>query len=75
MANAEWGRFRTGQVDRLNVPTGPDSERATVGFGLHLFRHDGSPVSSAMRSQSRVCGTMVIIALWAVQPPRVLARG
>src|SRR5690349_6869309 len=44
MSQAEWGRFSSGQVDRLNVPTGPDSERATVAFGLHLFHHDGSPL-------------------------------
>src|SRR5687768_13756902 len=25
MANAEWGRFRQGQVDRLSVAIGPDS--------------------------------------------------
>lgn len=61
MSQGEWGRFRSGQVDRLNVPTGPDSERATVAFGLHLFRHDGSPVVVLQRvgnpqygSQSRL---------------------
>jgi energy-coupling factor transporter ATP-binding protein EcfA2 len=61
MSQAEWGRFRSGQVDRLNVPTGPDSERATVAFGLHVFRHDGSPVVVLQRvgnpqygSQSRL---------------------
>ena len=30
MAQAEWGRFREGQVDRLNLATGPDTDRATV---------------------------------------------
>ena len=44
MSNSGWGRFRTGQVDRLNVATGPDTERATVAFGLHLFHHGGAPV-------------------------------
>jgi hypothetical protein len=49
MANAEWGRFRSGQVDRLNVATGPDSEKATVAFGLHLFHHNGAPLAVLQR--------------------------
>jgi DNA polymerase III delta prime subunit len=52
IANAEWGRFRQGQVDRLNVATGPDSERATVAFGLHLFRYDGHPVVVLQRGHN-----------------------
>src|SRR4029453_7686920 len=44
MSNAQWARFRSGQVDRLNVATGPDTERATVAFGLHIFHHAGAPV-------------------------------
>ena len=61
MSQAEWGRFRMGQVDRLNVATGPDSERATVAFGLHVFRYGGVPVvvlqrvgSSQYSSSSRL---------------------
>ncbi|GIM63377.1 ATPase [Planomonospora venezuelensis] len=61
MSQSEWGRFSSGQVDRLNVPTGPDTERATVAFGLHLFHHDGSPLVVLQRvgnpqygSQSRL---------------------
>ncbi|QSR31295.1 AAA family ATPase [Nocardioides sp. S5] len=61
MSQAEWGRFTRGQVDRLNVPTGPDTERATVAFGLHLFHHNGSPLAVLQRvgnpqygSQSRL---------------------
>lgn len=50
MSQAEWGRFSSGQVDRLNVPTGPDTERATVAFGLHLFRHDGAPIVVLQRA-------------------------
>ncbi|CAN5306115.1 AAA family ATPase [soil metagenome] len=49
MSNSEWGRFRSGQVDRLNVSTGPDTERATVAFGLHLFHHAGAPVVVVQR--------------------------
>lgn len=50
MAQAGWGQFRQGQVDRLNLATGPDSERATVAFGLHLFTFDGSPVAVLQRA-------------------------
>ena len=52
MAQAGWGRFRQGQVDRLNLATGPDTERATVAFGLHLFVFDGSPVAVLQRAGS-----------------------
>ena len=50
MAQAEWGRFREGQVDRLNLATGPDTDRATVAFGLYLFSHDGTPVAVLQRA-------------------------
>ncbi len=50
MAQAEWGRFRQGQVDRLNLATGPDTDRATVAFGMHLFSYDGEPVAVLQRA-------------------------
>jgi hypothetical protein len=50
MAQAVWNRFRQGQVDRLNLATGPDSERATVAFGLHLFTYHGAPVAVLQRA-------------------------
>jgi hypothetical protein len=52
IAQAQWGRFQQGQVDRLSVPTGPDDERATVAFGLHLFRYDGAPVIVLQRAHN-----------------------
>ena len=52
MANAEWGRFRQGQVDRLSVAIGPDSERATVAFGLHLFAYGDEPVLVLQRGHN-----------------------
>jgi hypothetical protein len=52
IAQSEWGRFRAGQVDRLNVATGPEGERATVAFGLHLFRYRGAPVVVLQRSHN-----------------------
>jgi hypothetical protein len=52
MAQSEWGRFRQGQVDRLSVAVGPDSERATVAFGLHLFTYVGEPVLVLQRGHN-----------------------
>ncbi len=49
-AGVGFGGFQVGQVDRLNLDIGPDSERATVGFGLHLFRYDGTPVVVCQRA-------------------------
>jgi ATP-dependent 26S proteasome regulatory subunit len=68
MAQAEWGRFRSGQVDRLNVATGPDSERATIGFGLHLFRHDGAPVVVMQRVGNQQYGSSSRLEVLAPEP-------
>lgn len=37
-------QFPLGPVDYTRVPTGPDSSRQVVSFGLHLFTYDGVPV-------------------------------
>ena len=68
MSQAEWGRFRTGQVDRLNVPTGPDTERATVAFGLHLFRHGGRPVVALQRVGNPQYGSESRLEVLTVEP-------
>ncbi len=68
MANAEWGRFRSGQVDRLNVATGPDSERATVAFGLHLFRHNGVPLAVLQRVGNPQYGSESRLEVLAADP-------
>ncbi|QAY70836.1 AAA family ATPase [Xylanimonas protaetiae] len=49
------GRFRqfpVGAVDYARAATGPDSERRTVAFGLHLFAVDGVPVALLQRTGS-----------------------
>src|SRR6266536_885421 len=53
------------------------SQRSTRCQYCHMFSacHDGSLVRLAISSQSLSCGTTVIIALCAVQPPSVPARG
>jgi hypothetical protein len=37
-------QFPVGPVDYSRVPTGPESSRQVVAFGLHLFSYDGVPV-------------------------------
>src|SRR5262245_41934603 len=68
MSQAEWGRFRSGQVDRLNLATGPDTERATVAFGLHLFRHDGSPLVVLQRVGNPQYGSASRLEVLAADP-------
>ncbi|WP_053202990.1 AAA family ATPase [Jiangella muralis] len=38
------GVFPVGPVDYTRVPTGPDTSRQVVAFGLHLFTFDGVPL-------------------------------
>ncbi|GGO67894.1 ATP-binding protein [Nocardioides deserti] len=71
MAHAEWGRFRTGQVDRLNVATGPDTERATVAFGMHLFHHGGSPVVVVQRAGNPQHGSEPRLEVLGAEPDAV----
>lgn len=73
MSQAEWGRFRSGQVDRLNVPTGPDTERATVAFGLHLFHHRGSPLVVLQRVGNSQYGSQSRLELLAAEPDAAAA--
>lgn len=73
MSNAAWGRFRSGQVDRLNVATGPDTERATVAFGLHLFHHAGSPMAVLQRGGNPERGSQARLEVLAVAPDAAAA--
>jgi len=47
-----WQQFPVGAVDYARAATGPDSERRTVAFGLHLFAYEGSPVAVLQRAGS-----------------------
>jgi DNA polymerase III delta prime subunit len=49
MAAARQGGFSVGAVERDTLPTGPDSRRQVVAFGIHLFRFDGEPVVMLQR--------------------------
>lgn len=40
-----WRHFPVGAVDRIDVPTGPTTQRQAVAYGIHLFRYDGTPVA------------------------------
>ncbi|MCB7135134.1 AAA family ATPase [Cellulosimicrobium marinum] len=50
--SAQWNQFPLGAVDYARAATGPESERRTVAFGLHLFGYDGSPVAVLQRAGS-----------------------
>ena len=68
MAQAEWGRFRQGQVDRLNLATGPDTDRAAVAFGLHVFTYDGTPVAVLQRTGNPQYGSQPRLELLTPTP-------
>ena len=73
MSNAQWGRFRSGQVDRLNVATGPDTERATVAFGLHVFHHVGAPMVVLQRAGNPEYGSQGRLEVLAADPDAAAA--
>jgi hypothetical protein len=73
LSNAQWGRFRSGQVDRLNVATGPDTERATVAFGLHVFHHGGSPMVVLQRVGNPEYGSQARLEVLAADPDAAAA--
>ncbi|WP_210651432.1 AAA family ATPase [Nocardioides sp. SYSU D00065] len=73
MAQAGWGRFRLGQVDRLNLATGPDTERATVAFGLHVFTHRGSPVAVLQRAANAQYHSAARLEVLATTPESAAA--
>ena len=45
-----YGQFPLGAVDYISIPTGPDTTRQAVAFGLRLFTFDNSPVVVLQRS-------------------------
>ncbi|PPK97812.1 ATPase family protein associated with various cellular activities (AAA) [Kineococcus xinjiangensis] len=42
--------FGTAAPDHVNLPTGPDSDRRVVAFGVRLLRFGGAPVAVLQRS-------------------------
>ena len=53
-----WGTFGPAAVDRVNLPTGPDTTRRAVGFGVRLFTLDGTPVAVLQRTGHRHSGQL-----------------
>ncbi len=43
--SAMWAQFPVAAVERISLPTGPDTQREAVAFGVHLFRYAGTPVA------------------------------
>ncbi|MBF4571496.1 AAA family ATPase [Herbiconiux sp. VKM Ac-1786] len=42
--------YSPGPIDYVSVPSGPDSTRRVMSFGLHLLRFDGSPLVVLQRA-------------------------
>lgn len=53
-----WGNFGPAAVDRVNLPTGPDTTRRAVGFGVRLFTLHGTPVAVLQRTGHRNSGQL-----------------
>ncbi|WP_369068755.1 AAA family ATPase [Kineococcus terrestris] len=51
-----FARFEVAAVDHVHLPTGPDTSRRAVGFGVRLLRVDGVPVAVLQRSAHRQYG-------------------
>ena len=43
------GAFPVAKVDYVSVPTGPDTHRRAIGFGLRAFHYQGEPVGVFQR--------------------------
>ncbi|MEW1960207.1 hypothetical protein [Kineococcus sp. NPDC059986] len=56
LLGSPWARFGLGAVDRVNLPTGPDSTRRAVGFGVRLLRYRDTPVALLQRAAQRQFG-------------------
>ncbi len=50
-------RFTVGQVDYAQVPTGPDSHRQAMGFGVRLFTFRRQPVAVMQRKPDPMYGS------------------
>ncbi|NAZ80568.1 AAA family ATPase, partial [Kineococcus sp. R8] len=70
-----YGRFSTAAVDHVNLPTGPDTDRRAVAFGVRLLRFDGVPVAVLQRAAQRQYGREPGLEVVAADPdvvPRLL---
>ncbi|WP_337063161.1 ATP-binding protein [Kineococcus sp. G2] len=50
LLETRFGRYGTAAPDRVNLPTGPDSTRRAVGFGVRLLHHGGVPLAVLQRA-------------------------
>jgi hypothetical protein len=55
--SGRWGQFPVAAVERVDLATGPDSQRQAIGFGIHLFRFDGTPVAVLQRQANMQYGS------------------
>jgi hypothetical protein len=70
--------FKPGPVSYVRMPTGPDSDRRVVGFGVVLVHVDGEPVVWLQRTPSRQHGrehyTLEVLAAEPAVAESVLTR-
>ncbi len=59
LVSTEYGRPRVGQVEYMQVPTGPDSQRQAIGFGTRLFTFLDQPVVVMQRKAEPMYGSDV----------------
>ncbi|MEU4421811.1 ATP-binding protein [Actinoplanes sp. NPDC024001] len=50
------GNFPVGAVDYRGIPTGPDTVRQVISFGMRLFTVEGAPVAVLQRTAERRFG-------------------
>ncbi len=67
--------FRPSLLQKRSRPRWRQSSMRSKYVRMWSARHDESPVMSAIWFQSELCGYTKIIALCAVHPPSVPARG
>jgi hypothetical protein len=48
-SSGRWVQFPVAAVERVDLATGPDTQRQAIAFGVHLFRFDQTPVAVLQR--------------------------
>ena len=69
--------FGTGAVEHANLPTGPDSDRRVVAFGVRLLHLDGTPAAVLQRAAKASHGqgaALEVLAADGGTAARLLAR-
>lgn len=73
LVSTEFGRPRVGQVEYIQVPTGPDTQRQAIGFGARMFRFRDQPVVVMQRKAEPMYGVDIPRFEVLCPDPRVAA--